>query len=98
MSMCSTWLLECDSKATTAASFKLGLGQRIKNLTIESFLLMGISMSPKISRASLESESGESLMTGISTRNLGCFSFLIFPNSLVLLSGFSKAVERDVLA
>lgn len=98
MSMCSTWLLERDSKATTAASFKLGLGQRIKILMGESFLLTGMSMSPKISRARLESESGESSMTGISTWNLGCFSFLSLPNSLGLLSGFSKAAEREVLA
>lgn len=37
-------------------------------------------------------------MTGISSRNLGCFSFLIFPTSFGLLRGFSKVVERQVLA
>lgn len=37
-------------------------------------------------------------MTGISTRNLGCFSFLSLPTSLGLLRGFSKVVERQVLA
>jgi hypothetical protein len=79
-----------------AASFKLGLGQRSKILMAELFLLM--DKSPNISRASLESESGESSMTGISTRNLGCFSFFSLPISLVLLRGFSKAVESDVLA
>lgn len=94
--MCSTLLPERDLKATVAASFKLGLGHKIKILMGEPFLLMG--MSPKISRASWESESGESSMTGISTLNLGCFSFLTLPISLGLLMGFSKVVERDVLA
>lgn len=37
-------------------------------------------------------------MTGISTRNLGCFCFLSFPASLGLLRGFCKVVERQVLA
>lgn len=68
----------------------------IKILIGEPFLLR--AMSPNISRASLETESGESSMTGISTRNLGCLSFLILPISLGLLRGFSKVVERDVLA
>lgn len=35
---------------------------------------------------------------GISTLNLGCFSFLSLPISLGLLRGFSKAVKREVLA
>lgn len=37
-------------------------------------------------------------MTGISTRNLGCLSFLSLPASLRLLRGFSKVVEREVFA
>lgn len=37
-------------------------------------------------------------MTGISIRNLGCFSFLSFPTSLGLLRGFSKVVKRQVFA
>lgn len=37
-------------------------------------------------------------MTGISTRNLGCFIFLIFPASFGLLRGFSKVDESEVLA
>ena len=37
-------------------------------------------------------------MSGISTWNLGCFSFLSLPASLGLLSGFSKQVERHVFA
>lgn len=37
-------------------------------------------------------------MTGISTRNLGCFSFFSLPTSLGLLRGFSKVDERQVLA
>lgn len=78
-----------------AASFKLVLGHKIKILIGEPFLLM--DMFPKISSASWESESGESSMIGISTLNLGCFSFLILPISLGLLMGFSKVVERDVL-
>lgn len=65
-------------------------------LTGEPFLLVG--MSPKTSKASWESEAGESSMTGISTRNLGCFCFLSLPVSLGLLRGFSKVVERQVLA
>lgn len=79
-----------------AASFNLASGHRTKILMGEPFLLMG--MSPKISRASWARESGESSMTGISTLNLGCLSFLILPISLGLLRGFSKVVERDVLA
>ena len=79
-----------------ADSFKLASGHRIKILVGEPFLLIG--KSPKKSRASWDSESGESSMTGISTRNLGCLSFLNLPISLGLLRGFSKVVERDVLA
>lgn len=37
-------------------------------------------------------------MTGISTRNLGCFIFLIFPASFGLLRGFSKVEKSAVLA
>lgn len=74
----------------------MGLGHRISIFTADPFLLMG--MSPNKSRASWERKSGESSMTGISTRNLGCFSFLSLPASLGLLSGFSKVVERQVLA
>ena len=38
-------------------------------------------------------------MTGISTRNFGCFCFLSLPvESLGLLRGFSKVVEMQVLA
>jgi len=57
-------------------------------LTGEPFLLMGKSW--KTSDASWDSDAGESSMTGISTRNLGCFSFLSFPTSFGLLRGFSK--------
>ena len=79
-----------------ADSFKLASGHNIKILMGEPFLLMG--MSPKKSRASWDSESGESSMTGISTLNLGCLSFLNLPISLGLFRGFSKVAERDVLA
>lgn len=48
--------------------------------------------------ASAESESGESSMTGISTRNRGCLSFLSLPASFGLFRGFSKVAERQVLA
>lgn len=37
-------------------------------------------------------------MTGISTRNLGCLSFLSLLVNLGLLRGFSRVVERQVLA
>lgn len=37
-------------------------------------------------------------MTGISTRYLGCFSFLSLPASFGLFRGFSRVVERQVLA
>lgn len=37
-------------------------------------------------------------MTGISTRYLGCLSFLSLPESLGLLRGFSRVVKRQVLA
>lgn len=65
-------------------------------MTGEPFLLMGKSW--KTSDASWDSDAGESSMTGISTRNLGCFSFLSLPTSLGLLRGFSKVDERQVLA
>lgn len=74
----------------------MGFGHIIRILTGEPFLLMG--MSPKMSKASWESDSGESSITGISTWNLGCFCFLSFPASLGLLRGFSRVVERQVLA
>ena len=65
-------------------------------LTGEPFLLMG--SSPNTSKASRERDSGESSMTGISTLNLGCFIRLSLLVSLVLLRGFSRVVERQVLA
>lgn len=37
-------------------------------------------------------------MTGISIRNLGCFSFLSFPASLGLFKGFSNVEARETLA
>lgn len=37
-------------------------------------------------------------MTGISTRYLVCFSFLSLPASFGLFRGFSRVVERQVLA
>lgn len=54
--------------------------------------------SRKTSRTSCDSDAGESSTTGISSRNLGCFSFLSLPTSLGLLRGFSKVDERQVLA
>lgn len=48
----------------------------------------------------MDRETGESSMTGISTLNLGCFCFFSLPASLSLglFRGFSKVVERQVLA
>ncbi|PON61484.1 hypothetical protein PanWU01x14_146040 [Parasponia andersonii] len=68
----------------------------IKMLTGDPFLLMG--SSPNTSKANRERDSGESSMTGISTRNLGCLILLCLLVSLVLLTGFSRVVERHVLA
>lgn len=67
-----------------------------KILTDDPFLLS--RRSPKTSKASWVNDSRESSISGISTRNLGCFCFLILPVSLGLLRGFRKAVERLVLA
>lgn len=79
-----------------AASVKVGFGHMSRILTAEPFLLIGISSN--MARASCEREEGESSMTGISTRNLGCFIFLSLPASLGLLRGFCKVVNRHVLA
>ncbi|KAF4395904.1 hypothetical protein G4B88_028074 [Cannabis sativa] len=68
----------------------------IKMFTGEPFLLNGIS--PNTSKDNRERDSGESSMTGISTRNLGCFTLLSLLVSLVLLRGFSSVLERHVLA
>lgn len=51
-----------------------------------------------MSKANWERDWGESSKTGISRRNRGCFSLLSLLVSLVLLRGFSKLVERQVLA
>lgn len=96
MSKCSTKFEERDSKASMAASVKEGFCHKITILTGKPFLLMGIS--PNTSRASWDSEVGESSTRGISTRNLGCFSFLSLPASLGLLIGFDRVVEREILA
>ena len=66
-------------------------------LTGEPFLLIGNPL--KTSKANWERDSGESSMTGISRRNLGCFVLLsLVVVSLVLLRGFSKVDERQALA
>lgn len=97
MSKCLTNSDELDLKAFIAASVKVEFGHMMRILTGGPFLLMGIS--PKTWRASLDSEDGESSTTGISTWNLGWLSFLsTFTARKVLLRGFSKAAERQVLA
>ncbi|KAK4751608.1 hypothetical protein SAY87_005090 [Trapa incisa] len=82
-----------DSKAFFAATES---GHSNRNLTGGPFLLM--DRSGKTLVASSESESIESSMIGISTRNLGCLSFLSLPDSFGLFRGFSRVAERQVLA
>lgn len=96
MSKFSTRLEGLDSKAFNAASVYARLGHMIKMLTLDPFLLMGRSRNTW--KASWDRDSGESSMTGISIRNLGCLSFLSLLVSLRLLRGFSNVVERQVLA
>lgn len=65
---------------------------------LEPFLVTG--RSAKTSKASWVSESGESSITGISTRYLGWLSFLSFlvGRGIGLLRGFLRVVERESFA
>lgn len=75
---------------------RVGFGQRIRIFTGAPLFWMG--RSEKSWKPSWVSDSGESSTTGISTRSLGCFSFLSLPEILGLLRGFWRERERQVLA